>query len=101
MIFIPQTNSESYALNKARQRGIVLRVAKGIYTDDFHTPLTEIVREQLLAILGAAYPDWYVSHSTAALSQTKTEDGHLRKLGASTALGGSLHTQTRLVQSEP
>ncbi len=67
MIFIPQTNSESHALNKARQRGIVLRVAKGIYTDDFHTPLTELVGEQLLAILGAAYPDWYVSHSTAAL----------------------------------
>ena len=67
MIFIPQTSSESQALNKARQRGIVLRVARGIYTDDFDTPLTEIVREQLLVILGAAYPDWYVSHSTAAL----------------------------------
>ena len=69
MIFIPRTASESHALNKACQRGRVLRVAKGIYTDDFDTPLTEIVREQLLAILGAAYPDWYVSHSTAALHQ--------------------------------
>ena len=44
-------------------------MAKGVYTDDFQTPLTEIVRVQLLAILGAAYPDWYVSHSTAALHQ--------------------------------
>lgn len=66
MLFIPQTVQQSRALNKARQRGVVLRVAKGIYTDDFHKPLTEIVSEQLLAILGAAYPDWYVSHSTAA-----------------------------------
>ena len=69
MLFIPQTASESRALNKARQRGIVLRVAKGIYTDNFDTPLPEIVKEQLLAILGAAYPDWYVSYSTAALHQ--------------------------------
>jgi len=67
MIFVPQTNAESRALIKARQRGVVLRVARGVYTDDFNTPLTEIVREQLLVILGAAYPDWYVSHSTAAL----------------------------------
>jgi hypothetical protein len=69
MIYIPQTVSESRALNKARQRGKVLRVARGIYTDDFNTPLTEIVKEQLLVILGAAYRDWYVSHSTAALHQ--------------------------------
>ena len=69
MIFIPRSGSESRALNKACQRGIVLRVARGIYTDDFDTPLTEIVKEQLLVILGAAYPDWYVSHSTAALHQ--------------------------------
>ena len=69
MIYIPQTVSESRALNKARQRGKVLRVARGIYTDDFDTPLTEIVKEQLLVILGAMYRDWYVSHSTAALRQ--------------------------------
>ncbi len=69
MIYIPQTVSESRALHKARQRGIVLRLAKGILTDDFDTPLTEIVKEQLLGILGAAYPDWYVSYSTAALRQ--------------------------------
>lgn len=69
MLFIPQTVQQSRALNKAHQRGVVLRVARGIYTDDFHTPLTEIVGEQLLAILGAAYPDWYVSHSTAALHE--------------------------------
>jgi serine/threonine-protein kinase HipA len=69
VIYIPQVASESHSLNKARQRGKVLRVAKGIYTDDFDTPLTEMVKEQLLAILGAAYPDWYVSHSTAALHQ--------------------------------
>ncbi len=69
MLFIPQTVRQSRALNKARQRGVVLRIAKGIYTDDFQTPPSEIVREQLLAILGAAYPDWYVSHSTAALHE--------------------------------
>ena len=67
MLFIPQTARESRALNKAHQRGTVLRVARGIYADDFDKPPTEIVGEQLLAILGTAYPHWYVSHSTAAL----------------------------------
>jgi serine/threonine-protein kinase HipA len=69
MLFIPQDARENRALNKAYQRGAVLRVAKGIYTNDFDKPPQEIVSEQLLAILGAAYPDWYVSHSTAALHE--------------------------------
>lgn len=67
MLFIPRNAHESLALNKAYQRGAVLRVARRIYTNDFDTPPAEIVGEQLLAILGAAYPHWYVSHSTAAL----------------------------------
>lgn len=37
-----------------------------VYTDDFDRSLEEIVGDYLPAILGRAYPGWYLSHSTAA-----------------------------------
>ena len=50
----------------AKRRGSLRQIAPRVYTDDLTRSVVDIVRENLLAILGAAYPDWHVSHSTAA-----------------------------------
>ncbi|MGH7564005.1 MAG: type II toxin-antitoxin system HipA family toxin [Gemmatimonadota bacterium] len=42
-------------------------MARGVYTDDLDAPLEQFVDGNLLAILGALFPDQYVSYSTAAL----------------------------------
>ncbi|MBI4499852.1 MAG: type II toxin-antitoxin system HipA family toxin [Gemmatimonadetes bacterium] len=69
MLYIPQTRSDTEALNTGADRKAIRRVAHGIYTDEFDRSLESIVGEHFLAILGASYPDWYVSHSTAATLQ--------------------------------
>lgn len=66
-IYVPQTRADVEALNTAADRGAVRRVAWGIYSDDSTSSPDDLVREHLLAILGACYPESFVSHSTAAL----------------------------------
>lgn len=57
---------QTQALGKAVQRGALRRIAHRVYTDDFDTPAERIVERHLLAILATLYPDWYLSHTTAA-----------------------------------
>jgi serine/threonine-protein kinase HipA len=67
VIYAPASTRDAKSLSSAVRRGRLRRLATGIYADDLERPADEIVRHHLLAILGTAYPDCYVSHSTAAL----------------------------------
>src|SRR5260370_25888923 len=80
MLYIPESRSDTEALNAAASRGSIRRLARRIYTDELDRPADAIVGENLLAIIGRAYPTWYVSHSTAAT---------LRPVGAVAFISGN------------
>ena len=82
MIFVPGNQRDSAALHIAARRGRVRRVARGVYTDDLDRPLEEYVEENVLAILGALFPDHYVSHSTAALLRARNGEAFISGAGA-------------------
>lgn len=77
MIFVAANRRDSKALYNAVRRGRVRRMARGVYTDDLDTPLEALVVEHLLAILGALFPDQYVSYSTAALLHPRNGEAFL------------------------
>lgn len=76
-IYAPATARDAKSLSAAARRGRIRRLATGIYTDDLDQPAEQIVRHHLLAILGMAYPDCYVSHSTAALLRPREGDAFI------------------------
>jgi serine/threonine-protein kinase HipA len=82
MLLIPSSTREADALQAAARRSRVRRLARGVYTDDLDSPAAAIVQRDLLALLGALYPDCYLSHSTAALLHAY--EGHAFVSGAST-----------------
>lgn len=71
MMFLPNDRGDANALRTAASRGRVRSVAPGVYTDDLETPAEEWVRDHVLAVLAALYPDWFVSYSTAALGRAR------------------------------
>jgi len=77
MIYTPASARDRKSLAEAARRGRLRRLATGIYTDDLEQPADEVVRRHLLAILGLAYPDCYVSHSTAALLGPRKDDAFI------------------------
>jgi len=67
IFFAPVTKDDRFALAKAASRGRLRRITAGLYTADFGSPLDDIVRDNFPAVIAAAYPATYLSHSTAAL----------------------------------
>ncbi len=84
MLFSPATTLDRKALDKATQRGTVRRIARGVYTDDPGSPEL-IVERHLPTILKLAFPNWYISYSTAAL---------LRAVNGSAFISGAPQTRT-------
>lgn len=71
MIYLPRDSHDASALATAASRRRVRSIVPGVYTDDLTTPPAEWVRQHLLAVLAGLYPDWHVSHSTAALGSAR------------------------------
>lgn len=65
-IFIGNSTSDKSAIRAAAARGVLRRIARDVYTDDLETEPDELIRENLLAIIGKLQPQWHLSHSTAA-----------------------------------
>lgn len=65
-LFAPSSASDRKALDKAVERKALRRICRGVYTNDHRAPLDEIVERQLPAILSLAFPESYISHTTAA-----------------------------------
>jgi serine/threonine-protein kinase HipA len=65
-IFIGNTTSDKSAIRAATARGVLRRIARDVYTDDLLTEPEELIRDNLLAIIGKLQPEWHLSHSTAA-----------------------------------
>lgn len=65
-IFIGNSSVDKSAIRTAAARGVLRRIARDIYTDDLQTDPEELIRENLLAIIGKLQPEWHLSHSTAA-----------------------------------
>ena len=85
-LFVGRTRSDMQALNTATRRGRIRRIVKGVYTDDLHTPLEQIVEEDLLAILGSTFEGHYVSHSTAALLHPRDGNAYISGPGSRSAV---------------
>lgn len=65
-IYIGNSTSDKSAIRAAAARGVLRRIARDVYTDDLQTTPEELIRENLLAIIGKLQPEWHLSHSTAA-----------------------------------
>lgn len=65
-IFIGNSTSDKSAIRAAAARGVLRRIARDVYTDALQTDPEELIRENLLAIIGKLQPEWHLSHSTAA-----------------------------------
>ncbi len=65
-IYIGTTTSDKSAIRAAAARGVLRRIARDVYTDDLETEPEQLIRENLLSIIGKLQPDWHLSHSTAA-----------------------------------
>jgi HipA-like protein len=65
-IFIGNSTSDKSAIRAAAARGVLRRIARDVYTDDLQTDPEELIRDNLLAIIGKLQPEWHLSHSTAA-----------------------------------
>jgi serine/threonine-protein kinase HipA len=65
-IFIGNSTSDKSAIRAATARGVLRRIARDVYTDDLLTEPEELIRDNLLAIIGKLQPEWHLSHSTAA-----------------------------------
>jgi HipA-like protein len=74
-IFIGNTTSDKSAIRAAASRGVLRRIARDVYTDDFQTDPEHLIQQNLLAILGKLLPDWHLSFSTAAT--LSPIDGHI------------------------
>ncbi|MDP9176457.1 MAG: type II toxin-antitoxin system HipA family toxin [Gemmatimonadota bacterium] len=84
MLYSPTSQADRKALTKAVERRALRRVTRGVYTSDRDQPLDQIVLHQMPAILSLAYPDWHISHSTAAI---------LRPLNGSAFISGTPRTR--------
>jgi serine/threonine-protein kinase HipA len=84
MLYSPNGEADRKALAKAAERRVLRRIARGVYTNKRDQPLEQIVQRQLPAILSLAYPDWHLSHSTAAV---------LRSVNRSAFISGTAGTR--------
>ena len=66
MIFLPETPSHSRMLAKRVERGALVRLARGVYSDDPLTPAETQIRVASLAIASHLYQNAYISHRSAA-----------------------------------
>jgi serine/threonine-protein kinase HipA len=65
-IYIGTTTSDKSAIRAAAARGVLRRIARDVYTDDFDSQPEQLIQENLLAILGKLQPEWHLAHSSAA-----------------------------------
>jgi serine/threonine-protein kinase HipA len=66
MLYLAETLSHSRMLAKRAERGALVRLARGIYSDDRATPAAEQIRASALAIAAHLFKNAYVSHRSAA-----------------------------------
>jgi len=85
-LFVGRSRPDVQALNTAARRGRIRRIVRGVYTDDLHTPLEQIVEEDLLAILGSMFEGHYASHSTAALLRSLEGNAYISGPGSRSAV---------------
>jgi Fic/DOC family len=69
------TSAMSSAINSARKRGRVRRIAGGIHTTDLETPLDVLVPTRLREVMAASSPGAVVMGRSAALAAYPAEDG--------------------------
>lgn len=67
MLYFAESVGQSRLLAKRTERGALERLARGVYSDDFDTPIEDQIAAGVLGIVGHYYPTAYVSHSSAAL----------------------------------
>jgi serine/threonine-protein kinase HipA len=65
-LYIGSTKRDQDAFRARAHRGSLRKLYRSIYTDDFERAAEDIVGENALAIAGALFPEWQLSHSTAA-----------------------------------
>ncbi|MDX1429023.1 MAG: hypothetical protein R3282_01995, partial [Rhodothermales bacterium] len=63
---MPSVVADAKALSAATRRGVVRRLARGVYTNVLEGKPEHLIAAHLPAILAGLYPEWYLSHSTAA-----------------------------------
>ncbi len=67
MLYLAETTSHSRMLAKRVERGSLVRLARGIYSDDPVTPAEAQIRAAALPIAAHLYKNAYVSHRSAAV----------------------------------
>ena len=67
MLFLAESTSHSRMLAKRVERGSLVRLARGIYSNDKVTPAAEQIRTAALSIAAHLHKDAYVSHRSAAV----------------------------------
>ncbi len=64
--YIDSNNSKQARLRTDRvKQGAWLMLVKGVYTDDFETPLSQQAASAIIKIIGERYPDLVISHRSA------------------------------------
>lgn len=67
MLYLAETSSHSRMLAKRVERGSLVRLARGIYSDDRLTPAEEQIRTAALPIAAHFHKNAYISHRSAAV----------------------------------
>ena len=65
-LHIGSTDRDRAAFRARAHRGSLRKLYRSVYTDDFDRAPEDVVRENALAIAGALFPEWQLSHSSAA-----------------------------------
>jgi len=83
-LYAPSNEADRKNLDKAVERQVLRRVTRGVYTSERNLPLDQIVERHLPAILSLAFPEWHLSHTTAAT---------LRPINGSAFISGTPRTR--------
>ncbi len=67
MLYLAETTSHSRMLAKRVERGSLVRLARGIYSDDKETTAEEQIRAAALPIAAHLFKNAYVSHRSSAI----------------------------------
>jgi hypothetical protein len=70
----------------AHQRGELRQLAPGLFTRDLETPVEQLVRDRLPAIISALYPEAVISDRSARTGARPSDDGSVFIVHERTAL---------------
>jgi len=76
-LFLTARSAPRSTVYAAARRGQLRPLAPGLFTSDVETPLEELVRERLLAIVSTLYPGAVISDRSARSGGRPAEDGSL------------------------